>query len=70
MLERSMLTNTLADSDSEGVAKGRLDSDYMVDFVEAISSVGLDDDLAFGFLSEEAGRGTLRVVGACMFFSG
>ena len=35
MLERSMLTNTLADSDSEGVAKGRLDSDYMVDFVEA-----------------------------------
>lgn len=35
LLERSMLTNTLADGDHDGVAKGRLDSDYMVDFVEA-----------------------------------
>ena len=35
MLENSMLMNTLADGDEDGVVKGRLDSDYMIDFVEA-----------------------------------
>jgi hypothetical protein len=30
-----MLMNTLADGDEDGVVKGRLDSDYMIDFVEA-----------------------------------
>ena len=30
-----MLMNTLADGDDDRVVKGRLDSDYMVDFVEA-----------------------------------
>lgn len=34
MLERSMIMNTLADNDEDNVVKGRLDSDYMVDFVE------------------------------------
>jgi hypothetical protein len=35
MLERSMIMNTLADGDDDHVVKGRLDSGYMVDFVEA-----------------------------------